>query len=71
MARPIGSRRLESLAIGKKNCTIIISDHTRPVPSRDILPPMLEALRIGNPNIDITLLVATSYHRGSTDEELK
>ena len=40
MAAPIGSPSLKELAVGKNSCTIIISDHTRPVPSRDILPPM-------------------------------
>ena len=45
MASPIGTPGLAALAAGKKRCTIIISDHTRPVPSRDILPPMLAQLR--------------------------
>ena len=63
MASPIGSPRLSELAAGKKTCTIIISDHTRPVPSKDILPPMLAELRQGNPDIAITLLVATGFHR--------
>jgi len=70
MANPIGSAKLSELAVGKKTCTVIISDHTRPVPSRDILPPMLEALRQGNPQIDITLLVATGFHRPTTLDEL-
>ncbi len=70
MAAPIGSKRLEQLAKGKKNAVIIISDHTRPVPSRDIIPLMLEALRKGNPKIDITLLVATGLHRFTEKEEL-
>ena len=70
MAAPIGSPALEALAAGKKTCTIIISDHTRPVPSRDILPPMLAALRKGSPDIAITLLVATGFHRLTTREEL-
>ena len=70
MAAPIGSPALEQLAAGKKTCTIIISDHTRPVPSRDILPPMLAALRKGSPDIAITLLVATGFHRLTTREEL-
>ena len=70
MAEPIGSPKLEELAAGKKRCTIIISDHTRPVPSRDILPPMLKALRNGNPQIEVTLLVATGFHRLTTREEL-
>ena len=71
MANPIGSPKLSELARGKKSCTVIISDHTRPVPSRDILPPMLEQLREGNPEIQITLLVATGFHRLTTADELK
>ena len=63
MASPIGTPGLAALAAGKKRCTIIISDHTRPVPSRDILPPMLAQLRQGNPEIRVTLLVATGFHR--------
>lgn len=71
MAHPIGSPALRELAVGKKTAVIIISDHTRPVPSRDILPAMLQELREGAPDIDITLLVATGCHRGTTAEELK
>ena len=71
MANPIGSRPLHELAASKRKCTIIISDHTRPVPSRDILPPMLAQLRQGNPEIDITLLVATGFHRPTTLAELE
>ena len=71
MAAPIGSEPLHILAAGKKTCTIIISDHTRPVPSRDILPPVLEELRKGNPDIQITLLVATGFHRPTTTAELE
>lgn len=68
---PIGSQPLHELAAGKKTCTIIISDHTRPVPSRDILPPMLSELRKGNPDIAVTLLVATGFHRPTTTAELE
>lgn len=71
MEQPYGTEKLSALAVGKKTCTIIISDHTRPVPSRDILPPMLKALREGSPDIDITLLVATGFHRLTTTEELE
>jgi len=71
MASPFGSPKLSELAVGKKTCTIIISDHTRPVPSRDILPPMLAELRQGNPDIAVTLLVATGFHRPTTTAELE
>lgn len=70
MAHPIGSPRLRELAAGKGTCTIIISDHTRPVPSRHIIPFLLAELRQGNPGIQITLLVATGFHRPSRKEEL-
>ncbi len=70
MERPIGTPPLNELAKGAARATVIISDHTRPVPSREILPPMLEAMRLGNPNINITLLVATGFHRETTRAEL-
>lgn len=71
MANPIGSPRLSELAVGKRTCTIIISDHTRPVPSKDILPLMLAELRLASPDIEVTLLVATGLHRATNVEELR
>lgn len=69
--QPIGSRRLEELAAGKKTVTVITSDHTRPVPSHITLPLLLERLRKGNPDIVITILVATGCHRAPTAHELR
>ncbi|MDO4983602.1 MAG: nickel-dependent lactate racemase [Eubacteriales bacterium] len=71
MDAPIGSPKLSELAKGKNNCCIIVSDHTRPVPSRDILPNMLAELKAGNPAIKVTLLVATGFHRLTTTAELE
>lgn len=71
LMNPIDSPRLSELAKGKPDCVIIISDHTRPVPSPDILPGMIKELRLGNPDIKITLLVATGFHRQTTVDELK
>ncbi|MEI3267042.1 MAG: lactate racemase domain-containing protein [Frisingicoccus sp.] len=51
MEHPIDSPRLFELAKDKPDCTIIISDHTRPVPGQDILPHMIRELRMGNPDI--------------------
>ena len=67
---PIGSETLESLAAGKENIVLIASDHTRPVPSKVLVPPMLDAIRRGNPNARITILIATGCHRGTTKAEL-
>lgn len=68
---PIGSPRLRELAKGKGSCVVIISDHTRPVPSKDILPEMFAELEAGSPGIAITLLVATGFHRPTTTAELE
>ena len=71
MAHPISSQTLRELAVGKQNAVIIISDHTRPVPSKKIIPFMLQELREGSPDIDITLLVATGCHRETEVRELR
>ena len=70
MAAPIGSPALRELARGKQKVVLVASDHTRPVPSRVIVPPMLEEIRQGNPDADITILIATGCHRGTTRQEL-
>ena len=70
MAAPIACSPLSALAKGKDKIVIIASDHTRPVPSKLIIPPMLQQLRQGNPDADITILTATGCHRGTTREEL-
>ena len=67
---PVGCETLEQLSKGKKKVTIIASDHTRPVPSRLLMPPMLEAIRKGNPDAEITILIATGCHRETTRQEL-
>ena len=70
LENPIGSAKLSELAKEKKNIVIIASDHTRPVPSKIIMPLMLEEIRKGNPDANITILIATGCHRGTTKEEL-
>lgn len=70
MKTPYGGKTLKELADGKDKVVLIISDHTRPVPSKFIVPHMLREIREGNPQADITLLVATGCHRGTTVDEL-
>ena len=70
LENPIGSAKLSELAKGKKNIVIIASDHTRPVPSKIIMPAMLAEIRKGNPEANITILIATGCHRGTTKAEL-
>ena len=70
LANPVGTKRLCELAKGKKNIVIIASDHTRPVPSKLIIPPMLAEIREASPDAKITILIATGCHRGTTKDEL-
>ncbi|QSH42140.1 nickel-dependent lactate racemase [Lentisphaerota bacterium ZTH] len=66
----INSLPLHEIAVSRKHAVIITSDHTRPVPSRKIMPWILKSLRRGNPEIKISILVATGLHRPTTREEL-
>lgn len=69
LAHPIGSPRLRELAAGRRRVTLITSDHTRAVPSRTTLPLLLNEIRAGNPEAQVTILVATGLHRATTLEE--
>jgi len=71
LAHPVGSPRLSDLCKNKKKVVLIASDHTRPVPSEIIVPQMLREIRNGNPDADITILIATGCHRGSSAGELR
>ncbi len=71
LENPIGTVRLSLLAEGKKNIVIIASDHTRPVPSKIIMPQMLKEIRKNNPLANITILISTGCHRQSTMDELE
>lgn len=70
LEQPIASSRLCELAKGKNNIVVITSDHTRPVPSKITMPLLLAEIRRGNPQADITILIATGFHRPSSREEL-
>lgn len=67
---PIGTPRLKEIVKGKDKIVIIASDHTRPVPSKVIMPLTLAEIRKGNPDADITILISTGCHRETTKGEL-
>ena len=69
LRNPIGTPPLRELAKGKKKIVLITSDHTRAVPSKLTLPILLREIREGNPEADITILIATGLHRKTTEEE--
>ncbi|TFF88879.1 MAG: nickel-dependent lactate racemase [Promethearchaeota archaeon] len=71
---PIGTEPLDTL-IQKKNSIndvcIVVSDSTRPVPSKIILKGLVEELvDLGIDYSHITTLIATGLHRGSKNEDL-
>ncbi len=72
LENPIGSVPLKDIVKGKKNACVVISDITRPVPNRIILPPILGTLEEnGLAREDITILVATGMHRPNLGKELE
>ena len=71
LAHPISSRPLADIVRGRKSACIVISDITRPVPNRIILPPLLETLEAaGMAREAITILIATGMHRPNLGDEL-
>ena len=69
LANPIGTPRLSELAKGKNRIVLVTSDQTRAVPSKLTLPILLREIRSGNPDADITILIATGLHRPTTEAE--
>lgn len=69
LEHPVDSPRLRELARDKQKIVIVTSDHTRAVPSKITLPLLLKEIRSGNPDADITILIATGLHRPTTEEE--
>ena len=71
LREPIGSPPLAQLASAKRSACIVVCDITRPVPNKQLLPPVLQTLEEnGIPGSNITILVATGLHRPSTAAEL-
>ena len=70
LEHPIGTPSLSKMAEGRHKIVIIASDHTRPVPSKLLMPLLLKEIRRGNPSAEISILIATGCHRGTTKDEL-
>lgn len=66
---PVGTRKLSELSKGKNRIVVVTSDHTRAVPSKITLPILLREIRKGNPDAEITILIATGLHRATTEKE--
>ena len=71
LEKPTAGPPLRELARGKQSVCIVVSDITRPVPNKLLLPPIIEALeQAGLSSRRIRLLVATGIHRSPTHDEL-
>ena len=73
LASPIGSPPLAEMLAARKPGTvaITISDITRPVPNKILLPPVLEVLNAaGVSDEQVVIVIATGMHRPSTPAEL-
>jgi len=63
LREPIGAPALSTLAQGCRRPLIVISDRTRPVPNKLLLPAILEELEAaGLPPGRVTILVGTGLH---------
>lgn len=72
MQNPIGSDRLKNVISEDESVCIITSDITRPMPSKTVLPLVLEELNEGGvADKDITVVFALGNHRAHTEEEKK
>ena len=70
LEHPIGSPRLRELAKPGQKVVIVTSDVSRPLPSYDVLPSVLDELYAGGvKREDITVVLALGSHRHHTEEE--
>ena len=70
LENPIGSPRLKDIVHAGETVAIVTSDVTRPMPTKLVMPALLDELYAGGikPE-DITLVFALGSHRKQTDEE--
>ncbi|MDP3766612.1 MAG: nickel-dependent lactate racemase [Dehalococcoidia bacterium] len=70
--RPFGSPPLRQLLHSGHSMAIVVSDVTRPVPNRVLLPPVLDTVHAaGIPRDDVLIVVGAGMHRASTPDELQ
>ena len=71
LENPIGSARLREVVQAGQKIAIVTSDISRPLPSYDVLPGVLEELyAAGVSKEDITVVFALGSHRPHTQEEM-
>ncbi len=72
LSAPTASLPLSRLVKAGEKIAIVTSDITRPMPSKVVLPPILEELKsAGVKDEDIIIVFALGSHRKHTEEEMK
>ena len=71
LGAPIGTPSIRELAAGKRSAAIVVDDLTRPTPTAELLPLVLEELRAGGVSSDaVRILVGQATHRPLARPEL-
>lgn len=71
LCHPLGSEELKDMAKLGDKVAIVIDDITRPLPSQEILPPLINELTSwGIKEEDIIIIIATGLHRKLTKQEI-
>ena len=71
LKNPYGTERLRDIASGRKKIAILVSDYTRAVPTKILLPPLVNELQqAGVSESQITVVIACGVHRPSTNDEI-
>lgn len=69
---PIGTARLEETVKPEDKVLIVVNDHTRPGPNKQIVAAVLRRLHsAGVPDKNIRFICATGSHRAPTDKEMR
>ncbi|MGX8774723.1 MAG: lactate racemase domain-containing protein, partial [Bacillota bacterium] len=70
LANPIGTERLRDIVKPGEKIAVITSDTTRPIPTWEVMPVVLEELEAaGVADDDVTLVFALGSHRAHTEDE--
>ncbi len=71
IADPMGSKRLSTIAGGRRQAVIIVDDITRPTPAAALLPSILEELAAGGIARDaVRLVLATGAHKLASEDHV-
>lgn len=69
LLKPIGSKPLRRLLGRSERVCVIVPDETRPCPTRQILPHLLNELETSRPS-ELEILIGNGLHRGMSEQEM-